>query len=63
MFPTAGVRAVYAGHLHDLSEGEYCGIPMKTATSVAYQLGSEGQSYCRIVISGNTLISDAMVAL
>lgn len=63
MFASTGVSAVYAGHLHDSSEGEYCGIPMKTATSVAYQLGSARPSFRRIVISGNTLISDDMVAL
>ena len=63
MFAAAGVGAVYAGHLHDSSEGEYRGIPMKTATSVAYQLGSAGQSFRRIVISCNALVSDDMVTL
>lgn len=63
MFASLGVSAVYAGHLHDSSEGEYRGIPMKTATSVAYQLGPARQSFRRIVISGGNLQSDEMMDL
>lgn len=39
LFAQNGVVAVYAGHLHDNAEGEYKGVQMKTATSVAYQIG------------------------
>lgn len=63
MFASSGVSAVYAGHLHNSSEGEYRGIPMKTATSVAYQLGPARQSFRHIVISDGSLLSDEMVDL
>ena len=61
MFLENGVLAVYAGHLHDSSEGEYMGIAMKTATSAAYQLGEAGPSYRYIVVQNGTVAHDAML--
>lgn len=39
LFTASDVNAVFAGHRHDNSEGEYEGIPVKTTTSVAFQIG------------------------
>lgn len=61
MFLEKGVDAVYAGHLHDSSEGEYMGIPMKTATSAGYQLGEAEPSYRYIVIRGGAVVQDKML--
>ena len=61
MFLEKGVDAVYAGHLHDSSEGEYMGIPMKTATSAGYQLGEAEPSYRYIVIRDGTVVQDKML--
>ena len=61
MFLETGVSAVYAGHLHDSSEGEYMGIRMKTATSAAYQLGGEEPSYRYIVIRDGAIQEDSML--
>ena len=61
MFLEKGVDAVYAGHLHDSSEGEYMGIQMKTATSAGYQLGEAEPSYRYIVIRGGAVVQDKMV--
>lgn len=58
MFAQMGVDAVYAGHRHDTFEGEYKGIPMKTSTSVAYQIGKAKPSYRAIVIEGGKIVSD-----
>lgn len=61
MFLEKGVDAVYAGHLHDSSEGEYMGIQMKTATSVGYQLGEAEPSYRYIVIKDGAVVQDKML--
>ncbi len=61
MFLEKGVDAVYAGHLHDSSEGEYMGIPMKTATSAGYQLGEAEPSYRYIVIRDGAVAQDKML--
>lgn len=61
MFLEKGLDAVYAGHLHDSSEGEYMGIPMKTATSAGYQLGEAEPSYRCIVIQDGTVVQDGMM--
>ena len=61
MFLEKGVDAVYAGHLHDSSEGEYMGIPMKTATSASYQLGEAEPSYRYIVIRDGAVVQDKML--
>ena len=39
LFIENGVDAVFAGHRHNNSEGVYEDIPMKTTTSVAFQIG------------------------
>lgn len=46
-----GVSAVFAGHRHDTYEGEYRGVRMKTATSVAYQIGEAKPSFRLISLS------------
>ena len=51
------VGAVYAGHLHTLREGVYEGIPMRTMTAVAYQLG-EAQPSIRIITVSRKGIGD-----
>ena len=51
LYKEMGVSAVYAGHMHDSSEGEYEGIPMRTQTSSAYQLGEEKASVRVITVS------------
>ena len=61
MFLEKGVDAVYAGHLHDSSEGEYMGIQMKTATSAGYQLGEAEPSYRYIVIRDGAVVQDKML--
>ena len=51
LYKEMGVTAVYAGHMHVSSEGEYEGIPMRTQTSSAYQLGEEKASIRVITVS------------
>ena len=51
LFADYGVSAVFAGHRHDNSEGEYKGIKMQTATSVAYQIGEAKPSFRLISLS------------
>lgn len=63
MFAETGVDAVYAGHLHYNSEGEYRGVPMKTSTSAAYQLGTAEPSYRNILIQNGEIVQDDMVGL
>lgn len=62
LFKENGVGAVYAGHLHDNREGEYEGIPMKTTTSVAYQLG-EAVPSIRVITVSKKGISDELLLL
>lgn len=57
LFKDNGVGAVYAGHLHAIREGEYEGIPMRTMTSVAYQLG-ENQPSIRVITVSKKGIAD-----
>ena len=57
LFSEKGVGAVYAGHLHAIREGEYEGIPMRTMTAVAYQLG-EAQPSIRIITVSRKGIGD-----
>ncbi len=58
LFKSAGVNAVYAGHLHAIREGEYEGIPMKSMTSVAYQLGEAEPSIRVITVSKNGIADE-----
>lgn len=62
MFADKGVRAVYAGHRHENSEGVYRNVPMKTTTSVAYQIGESVPSV-RVITIRKDKISDKMVSL
>lgn len=51
LFADYGVSAVFAGHRHDTYEGEYRGVRMQTATSVAYQIGEAKPSFRLISLS------------
>ena len=62
LFSKYGVHAVYAGHLHNNSEGEYNGVEMKTSTSSAYQLGDAQPSVRVIVIKDGVVSEDEMHA-
>lgn len=62
LFKKMGVKAVYAGHRHDNAEGEYLGIPMKTTTSSAFQLG-KGKPSVRVIIVEDGEVSDTLHAL
>ena len=50
-----GVDALYAGHLHNNSEGDYEGLPVRTTTSVAFQIGPEQPSIRIITICDGTI--------
>lgn len=56
------VNALYAGHLHNDSEGEYLGLPVRTTTSVAFQIGSEQPSIRVITVQDGT-VKDELRAL
>ena len=62
LFKSLDVGAVYAGHLHTLREGEYEGIPMKTMTAVAYQLG-DSQPSIRVITVSRKGVSDEIFLL
>ena len=62
LFKSMGVDAVYAGHLHAVREGEYEGIPMRTMTSCAYQLG-EAQPSIRIITVSEKGVADEIRGL
>lgn len=62
LFDKYGVDAVYTGHLHDNSEGEYLGIHSKTTTSVARQLG-EGQPSVRVITISKGKVYDEIVPI
>lgn len=61
-FRSKGVDAVFAGHLHDNSAGEYEGIPMLTTTSSGYQLGAGPASIRVITITGDQ-VSEELVPI
>lgn len=54
------VDALYAGHLHNNSSGDYSGIPVRTTTSVAFQIGDAKPSIRVISIADGT-ISDQLL--
>lgn len=58
MFSRNGVKAVFAGHLHNNAEGEYKGIPAYTSTSVAFQLGDAVPSVRVITIEGGKVLTE-----
>lgn len=62
MFSELGVDAVYAGHRHDSFQGEYNGIPMKTTTSVGFQIGNSKPSIRVITVIDGT-VSDTLLTL
>ena len=57
-----GVNALYAGHLHNDSEGSYEGIPVTTTTSVAFQIGP-AQPSIRVITVQNGMVSDEVLNL
>lgn len=59
LFSVMDVDAVYAGHRHDTYDAEYDGIPMKTTTSVAYQIGNSRPSV-RVITVRNGTVSDEL---
>lgn len=63
LFAQTGVDAVYAGHFHDSSLGEYNGIPMRTTTSAAYQLGEAKASIRLITVENGSSIKDEFILL
>lgn len=63
LFAEHGVDAVYAGHYHESSLGEYNGIPMKTTTSAAYQLGESKASIRVITVTGGKSVQDELLLL
>ena len=62
LFAEMDVDAVYAGHRHDSYESEYNGIPMKTTTSVAFQIGYSRPSIRVITISGSD-VTDELIEI
>ena len=50
LFAEKGVDAVYAGHRHETFDTNYAGIPMKTTTSAAFQIGDSKPSVRVIVV-------------
>lgn len=50
LFAASGVDAVYAGHRHETFDSSFNGIPMKTTTSAAFQIGSSKPSVRIIVV-------------
>lgn len=62
LFKAFDVDVVYAGHRHETFEGEYNGIPMKTTTSVAYQIGKSKPSI-RVISIDSSTVSDFMLEL
>ena len=62
IFKANDVDAVYTGHLHNNAGGEYEGIPSKTATSVAYQIG-DAQPSIRVITIQDGKVSDELVPL
>lgn len=59
---TLDVNALYAGHLHNDSEGSYEGIPVITTTSVAFQIGP-AQPSIRVIKVQNGMVSDELLNL
>ena len=55
LFEGMGVSAVYAGHRHNNAEGEYNGMPVRTTTSVAFQIGDAVPSVRVITVAKGTL--------
>lgn len=56
------VNALYAGHLHNDSEGSYEGLPVKTTTSVAFQIGP-AQPSIRVITVQDSEVTDTLLNL
>lgn len=62
LFTEKKVDALYAGHLHNSAEGVAAGIPVRTTTSVAYQIGDSKPSI-RIITVEDGKVSDELRTL
>lgn len=60
LFKSMNVDALYAGHLHNNSEGSYEGIPVRTTTSVGYQIGDAYPSVRVITITDGKVIDSLL---
>ena len=60
IFKSMNVDALYAGHLHNNSEGSYEGIPVRTTTSVGYQIGDAYPSVRVITITDGKVIDSLL---
>ena len=59
LFAANGVDAVYAGHRHATFDADYSGIPMKTTTSAAFQIGGSKPSV-RVIVVNKGQVSDEL---
>ena len=59
LFAANGVDAVYAGHRHATFDADYSGIPMKTTTSAAFQIGKSKPSV-RVIVVDKGRVSDEL---
>lgn len=55
LFEDKGVDAVYAGHRHNNAEGTYGTMPVRTTTSVAFQIGDARPSIRVITVSDGAI--------
>lgn len=62
MFARLDLDGVYAGHRHETFEAEYNGIPMRTTTSAAYQIGKSNPSV-RVITVRDGAVLDELVEL
>lgn len=58
LFEDKGVDAVYAGHRHNNAEGTYGTMPVRTTTSVAFQIGEARPSIRVITVSDGTILDE-----
>ena len=62
LFREKDVDVVYAGHRHESFDSQYNGVPMKTTTSVAYQIGRSKPSVRVITVYKGT-VTDELVEI
>ena len=62
LFKEKDVDAVYAGHRHESFDSQYDGVPMKTTTSVAYQIGKSKPSV-RVITVFKGVVTDQLVEI
>lgn len=62
LFTEMEVNALYAGHLHNNSEGSYESLPVITTTSVAFQIGP-AQPSIRVITVQDGEVSDELINL